>query len=87
MGLESRRLGAIGVEAFGLDLRREVSEADWRALRELVMQEGLVLFRDQPMEASVQIELGRRGLPRATPRLALRERGSRGVRGESVSGC
>ncbi|MBJ22178.1 MAG: TauD/TfdA family dioxygenase [bacterium] len=60
MGLESRRLGAIGVEAFGLDLRREVSEADWRALRELVMQEGLVLFRDQPMEASVQIELGRR---------------------------
>jgi alpha-ketoglutarate-dependent taurine dioxygenase len=60
MGLASRRLGALGVEVLGLDLRDGVSDADWQALRELVMEEGLVLFRDQPMEARTQIELGQR---------------------------
>jgi len=58
MSLESKRLGPLGVEVLGLDLRESISETDWQALRDLVMREGLVLFRDQPMDAERQIALG-----------------------------
>jgi alpha-ketoglutarate-dependent 2,4-dichlorophenoxyacetate dioxygenase len=60
MSLRSRRLGPLGVEVTNLDLRGEVPEPAWQALRALVMEEGLVLFRDQPMDAHLQLELGRR---------------------------
>ncbi len=60
MSLESKRLGPLGVEVLGLDLREPISDADWQALRELIVREGVAVFRDQPMEAGVQIELGRR---------------------------
>jgi len=60
MSLESKRLGPLGVEVLGLDLRQSVSETDWQALRDLVMREGLVVFRDQSMDAHCQIELGSR---------------------------
>lgn len=60
MSLECKQLGPLGVEVLGLDLRAPVAEDDWRALRELVMREGVVVFRDQPMSAEAQIALGRR---------------------------
>ena len=60
MSLEARPLGPLGVEAVGLDLREPLPDSEWRALRELVMREGLVVFRDQPMSAEHQIELARR---------------------------
>jgi len=60
MSLERRPLGPLGVEVVGLDLREPIPDAQWRALRELVMAEGLVVFRDQPMSPEHQIELGRR---------------------------
>ncbi len=60
MSLEGRPLGPFGVEVVGLDLREEIPDSRWRALRELVMAEGLVVFRDQPMSPEHQIELGRR---------------------------
>lgn len=58
MSLESKRLGPLGVEVVDLDLRLPISQSDWQALRELVMHEGLVVFRDQPMDAQKQLELG-----------------------------
>jgi taurine dioxygenase len=60
MSLEGRPLGTLGVEVVGLDLREPIPESQWRALRELVVNEGLVVFRDQPMSPEHQIELGRR---------------------------
>ena len=60
MSLESKPLGPLGVEVLDLDLREAISDVDWQALRELVMREGLVVFREQPMDAGLQIELGRR---------------------------
>lgn len=60
MSLEARPLGPLGVEVEGLDLRRPISDALWQALRALVMREGLVVFRDQPMSPEHQIELARR---------------------------
>jgi alpha-ketoglutarate-dependent taurine dioxygenase len=60
MSLESNRLGPLGVEVLGLDLKSAISDRDWNALRDLIMREGLVAFREQPMDADLQLELGRR---------------------------
>ena len=57
---ETRPLGAIGVEIEGLDLRSEIPEETFEALRRTVVEEGLVLFRKQPLEPEVQIALGKR---------------------------
>ena len=57
---ETRALGAIGAEVRGLDLRRTISDEVFAVLRELVMREGLVLFRDQALPSAEQIGLGQR---------------------------
>ncbi len=59
MSFESKSLGPLGVEITGFDIRDELSEHDVAALRRIVLEEGLVLFREQPLEARAQIELGR----------------------------
>lgn len=56
----TRALDAIGVEIEGLDLRSEISDETFEALRRTVVEEGLVLFRDQPLEPEAQIALGKR---------------------------
>lgn len=53
-------LGGVGVEIEGLDLRSEIPDSSFSALRRTVVEEGLVLFRDQPLEEATQIALGRR---------------------------
>ena len=53
-------LGPIGVEIHGLDLRGRIGDDTWRALRETVLEAGLVLLRDQPLDREVQVALGRR---------------------------
>lgn len=60
MRFETESLGPIGVEIRGLDLRGDVSEADFAWLRRTVTDEGLVLLRDQPMEAARHVALGER---------------------------
>ena len=57
---EALSLGPIGVEVRGLDLSAPIPEEIFEALRELVMREGLVLFREQPLEAEAQIAIGQR---------------------------
>lgn len=60
MQLDTKPLDPIGVEALGLDLRTPIDDATLAALRATVLDEGLVLFRDQPIEPEVQVALGRR---------------------------
>ena len=60
VSLETRQLEPFGVEVLSLDLREPISDDEWQSLREVVTREGLVLFRDQPLEAEAQIELGLR---------------------------
>lgn len=57
---ETRRLAGVGVEIPGLDLRSPISDDTFAALRRTVVEEGLVLFRDQPLEPATQIALGKR---------------------------
>jgi alpha-ketoglutarate-dependent taurine dioxygenase len=57
---ETRSLGALGVEVLDLDLRDEISDEDFSALREKVIDEGFVLFRGQPMERYAHVALGER---------------------------
>ena len=56
----TRSLGPIGVEIEGLDLRQAISDSAFAALRATVVEEGLVLFRDQSLEPETQIALGKR---------------------------
>ena len=60
MSIETKSLGPLGVEITSFDVREELSEADLAGLRRMVLEEGLVLFREQPLDARAQIELGRR---------------------------
>jgi alpha-ketoglutarate-dependent taurine dioxygenase len=60
MSLETRRLEPLGVEVLSLDLREPISDGEWQSLREIVTREGLALFREQPLDAEAQIELGLR---------------------------
>ena len=60
MSFETKSLGPLGVEITNVDVRDELSEDDLAALRHVVLEEGLVLFREQPLESRAQIELGRR---------------------------
>lgn len=60
IGFETRRLGAIGVEVLGLDLREILSDATFAELRRTVVDEGLVLVRGQALSAEKQIALGKR---------------------------
>ena len=60
MGSETRPLGPVGVELTGLDLRQPLVDGELDTLRRLVMEEGLVLLRDQPIEPDAQVALGRR---------------------------
>jgi len=57
---ETRSLGALGVEIVDLDLHGQISDEDFSALRETIMDEGLVLFRGQPMEREAHVALGER---------------------------
>jgi len=59
-GFETVSLEPVGVEVRGLDLRRPISTAVWQRLREAVVREGLVLFREQPLTTAEQVALGRR---------------------------
>lgn len=58
--LDTQPLGGVGVEVLGLDLRAPIAEPVWEALRETVVREGIVLFREQPMSTAEQVALGRR---------------------------
>ena len=60
MDFEVRPLDPVGVEIHGLDLRSPIAEPDFLRLRRVVMDEGLVVFRDQPLEPDEQVEFGRR---------------------------
>jgi len=57
---ETKPLGAIGAEVLGLDVREPIPEGVFAALRRTIVDEGLVLFRDQPLEPEAQIALGKR---------------------------
>ena len=57
---ETRSLGALGVEILDLDLRDEISEETFSALRGTIMDEGLVLFRGQPIARESHVALGLR---------------------------
>ncbi len=56
----TRPLDPIGVEVVGFDLRSPISDAAWAALRQGVIDTGLVVFRDQSIDAATQLALGRR---------------------------
>ena len=56
----TRPLGPIGVEIEGLDLRQPISDSAFAVLRATVVEEGLMLFRDQSLEPETQIALGKR---------------------------
>ena len=62
MGLDIKRLPGVGVEVAGLELWSLLSgpESDTRIgeLRRRVMDEGLLLFRDQPLDPEAQVALG-----------------------------
>jgi len=58
--LDVRPLEPFGVEVTNLDLRRPLSEERFMALRRLVVEHGLVLFRDHALAPAVHAELGRR---------------------------
>ncbi len=60
MRFETRSLGPLGIEITSIDVRDELSENDLAALRRVVLEEGLVLFREQPLDGSAQVELARR---------------------------
>ncbi len=60
MSFETKSLGPLGVEIISIDVRDELLEDDLAALRRVVLDEGLVLFREQPLDSRAQIELGRR---------------------------
>lgn len=57
---ETRSLGAIGVEVLDLDLRKDLSNDDFIALRQLILDEGLVVFREQPLDRDAHVALGER---------------------------
>jgi len=59
-GFEIVRLEPIGVEVRGLDLRGRIPPDVWRDLRETVVREGIVLFREQPLTTPEQVALGQR---------------------------
>jgi alpha-ketoglutarate-dependent taurine dioxygenase len=86
MKLRTKSLGLLGVEVEGLDLRQSIDEENWFALRELVMAEGVVVFRDQPMESGDQVELGRRSAAPRRVRLPLVQCGG-GRIGSIGHGC
>ena len=58
--LETKPLDPIGVEVLGLDLSRDIDDARFAELRTVIMDEGLVLFRRQPLEDSVHEAVGMR---------------------------
>ena len=58
--LETKALGALGVEITGIDLRDELTIDDLATLRRIVSEEGLVLIREQPLSRPAQVALGRR---------------------------
>ena len=58
--LETKPLDPIGVEVLGLDLSRDIDDARFAELRSVIMDEGLVLFRCQPLEDSLHEALGMR---------------------------
>jgi alpha-ketoglutarate-dependent taurine dioxygenase len=60
MHLEVRSIDPIGVEVRGLDLGQPLSSEALARLRHLVVDAGLVVFRDQPLEPATQVGLGRR---------------------------
>ncbi len=60
MRFETRPLGGVGVEILGLDLREPLPEPTFEALRSTILDEGLVLFRDQPLDRASHVTLGRR---------------------------
>jgi len=60
MRFKTKSLGPVGVEVTNVDIRDELLEDDLATLRGLVLEEGLVLFREQPLGGRSQIELGRR---------------------------
>jgi alpha-ketoglutarate-dependent 2,4-dichlorophenoxyacetate dioxygenase len=60
MKRQTKSLGVLGAEIEGLDLREPVDDSTWAWLRKTIMREGVVLFREQPMDSERQAELGRR---------------------------
>jgi alpha-ketoglutarate-dependent taurine dioxygenase len=61
---EVRPLDPIGVEIAGLDLGRPMTDAGRARLRQVAMEQGLVLIREQPLEPREQVALARRfGVP------------------------
>lgn len=60
MAFETISLGGIGVEIRGLDLRGDVGEAELAWLRRTVMDEGLAILREQPIDPDRHVALGRR---------------------------
>ena len=64
-GTRIRSLGPVGIEVSGFDLKRATSESEsgaeaFPALREHVVAEGLVIFRDQTLLPAAHIALGQR---------------------------
>ncbi|MHC4910388.1 MAG: TauD/TfdA dioxygenase family protein [Planctomycetota bacterium] len=60
MLFETKRLGPVGVELLGVDLCGEIADELIAELRRTVMDVGLVLLRDQPIEPERHVALGQR---------------------------
>jgi alpha-ketoglutarate-dependent taurine dioxygenase len=58
--LQTRSLGALGVEIQDLDLSSDLTDGSFSALRSLVVDEGFVLLRDQSIEPDAHVRLGER---------------------------
>ena len=84
---EIRRLDPIGVEIVGLDLAGPVDEGAFRSLRETIVREGLVLLREQWLDAATQIALGRRFGPLENTSLDLGELDESKIQLSNVDGA
>ena len=60
MDFETKPLDPIGVEILDFDLNADIDESRFVTLRRLIVEEGLVLFRTQPLEPGVHEALGLR---------------------------
>lgn len=58
--MKTTRLNSFGWEASGIDLGEQVSDKDFARVREMLDNQGLVLFRDQSLDARQQAAFCRR---------------------------
>lgn len=63
MSLHVQPLTGVGAEIQGVDLRRELSNAEFTAIRDAFAQHGVIFFRDQAIDEEQHIAFARRWAP------------------------